>query len=112
MKYGSPCAIKWPSGIKACPSHSPGSLFPHPLLSNAQPRRVLRQAKALYPDLIVIVVTGYGDIRNAVNMMKLGAADYIQKPFLKEELILRIEKAIEQRQWRWQSRAAKEETNG
>ena len=73
---------------------------------------VLRQAKALYPDLIVMVSTGYGDLRNAVNMMKLGAADYIQKPFLKDELIVRIEKAIEQRQWRWQSRAAKEETNG
>ena len=69
---------------------------------------VLRQAKALYPDLIVMVATGYGDLRNAVNMMKLGAADYIQKPFLKDELIVRIEKAIEQRQWRWQSRAAKE----
>ena len=73
---------------------------------------LLRQSKALYPDLIVIVATGYGDIRNAVNMMKLGAADYIQKPFLKDELIVRIEKAIEERKWRWQSRAAKEETAG
>ncbi|MBI4458955.1 MAG: sigma-54-dependent Fis family transcriptional regulator, partial [Acidobacteria bacterium] len=64
---------------------------------------VLCQAKGLYPDLIVIVITGYGDVRNAVNMMKLGAADYIQKPFLKEELLLRIGKALEERRWRWQS---------
>ncbi|MBI1955468.1 MAG: sigma-54-dependent Fis family transcriptional regulator, partial [Acidobacteria bacterium] len=67
--------------------------------------KILCQAKELYPDLIVIVVTGYGDVRNAVNMMKLGATDYIQKPFLKEELLLRIEKALEERRWRWQSRS-------
>jgi DNA-binding NtrC family response regulator len=66
---------------------------------------VLRQAKALYPDLIVIVATGYGDLRNAVNMMKLGASDYIQKPFVKDELVVRIRKALEERKWRYQSRA-------
>ena len=70
---------------------------------------VLRQAKALYPDLIVIVITGYGDIRNAVNTMKLGATDYIQKPFVKDEVILRVQKALEERKWRWQSRTLREE---
>jgi DNA-binding NtrC family response regulator len=66
---------------------------------------VLRQARSLYPDLIVIVATGYGDIRNAVNMMKLGASDYIQKPFVKDELVVRIQKALDERKWRYQSRA-------
>ncbi len=66
---------------------------------------LLRQAKALYPDLIVIVATGYGDIGNAVNMMKLGACDYIQKPFLKDELLVRVQRALEERKWRYQSRA-------
>jgi DNA-binding NtrC family response regulator len=73
---------------------------------------VLRQAKALYPDLIVIVATGFGDIRNAVNMMKLGASDYIQKPFVKDELIVRIRKALDERKWRWQSRTRDEELPG
>jgi len=71
---------------------------------------VLRQAKALYPDLIVMVATGYGDIRNAVNMMKLGASDYIQKPFVKDELVVRIQRALEERKWRYQSRAWEGET--
>ena len=73
---------------------------------------VLRQAKALYPDLIVIVATGFGDLRNAVNMMKLGASDYIQKPFVKDELIVRIRKALDERKWRWQSRTRDEELPG
>jgi DNA-binding NtrC family response regulator len=66
---------------------------------------VLRRAKSLYPDLIVIVATGFADIRNAVNMIKLGASDYIQKPFLKDELIVRIQRALEERKLRYQSRA-------
>ena len=71
---------------------------------------VVCQAVALYPDLIVIVITGYGDVGNAVKVMKLGAGDYIQKPFLKEELVLRLRKALEERRLRWQSRALKEYT--
>ncbi len=69
---------------------------------------ILRQARSLYSDLIVIVVTGYGDLTNAVQMMKLGATDYIQKPFLKEELVLRLEKALEERRLRWQNLALKD----
>ena len=71
---------------------------------------ILCQAKSLYPDLIVMIVTGYGDIRNAVKMMKLGAADYVQKPFLKEELVLRLRKALEERKLRWQSRTWENES--
>ena len=71
--------------------------------------KVLCQSKLLYPDLIVIVITGYGDVSNAVNMMKLGATDYVQKPFLKEELILRLRKALQERQLRWQNRTLEQQ---
>lgn len=70
---------------------------------------VVCQARALYPDLIIIVVTGYGDVGNAVKVMKLGASDYIQKPFLKDELVVRLRKAIEERRLRWESRALKQQ---
>ena len=72
--------------------------------------KVITEAKAIYPDLIVMVITGHADISSAVRLMKLGAADYIQKPFLKDELILRLKKAIEDRRLRWDSRALEEKT--
>jgi DNA-binding NtrC family response regulator len=59
--------------------------------------------------LIVIVATGYGDIRIAVELMKLGASDYIQKPFLKDELVVRIRRALDERKLRYQSRAWEDE---
>ncbi|OFV92754.1 MAG: hypothetical protein A3F68_06665 [Acidobacteria bacterium RIFCSPLOWO2_12_FULL_54_10] len=74
-------------------------------LPGADGEEILSQARQLYPDLIVIVVTGFGDVRNAVNMMKLGATDYLQKPFLKDELVLRIKKALDERRWRWKTRS-------
>lgn len=74
-------------------------------LPGADGEDILSQARQLYPDLIVIVFTGFGDVRNAVKMMKLGATDYLQKPFLKEELVLRIKKALDERRLHWKSRS-------
>ncbi|RLF44017.1 MAG: two-component system response regulator, partial [Thermoplasmata archaeon] len=47
---------------------------------------VLRQARQRGVQSKFIIVTGYGEIETAVETMKLGAADYIQKPFEAEEL--------------------------
>lgn len=54
--------------------------------------RIVRQDK---PGVYVIVMTGYSTVNNAVQAMKLGAFDYLAKPFTDDELILAVEKAIE-----------------
>lgn len=46
-------------------------------------------------DCIVIVITGYGTVETAVRAMKNGAYDFLTKPFLKEELQIVIQKALE-----------------
>lgn len=66
------------------------------------------QARALYPDLIIIAVTGYADVGSAVKVMKLGATDYIQKPFMRDELLLRLQKSVEERRLRWETRELKQ----
>jgi two-component system response regulator PilR (NtrC family) len=58
---------------------------------------VLRAAKELSPNTVVLVVTAYASTDTAVQAMKLGAYDYITKPFKLEEIRLTIEKALERK---------------
>jgi DNA-binding NtrC family response regulator len=57
---------------------------------------VLRAVKKFTPATPVIVLTGYATIGSAVEVMKLGAFDYLTKPFEPDELLLTIHKALEQ----------------
>ena len=47
---------------------------------------VLRRVKESWPDILVIVITGYASVSSAVEVMKMGAFDYLPKPFTPEEL--------------------------
>ncbi|MEI6633082.1 MAG: sigma-54 dependent transcriptional regulator [Chlamydiota bacterium] len=58
---------------------------------------LLEEMKKIDKDLIVIMLTAYGDIKSAVRTMSMGAWDYITKPFDNEELIVTIRKALEGR---------------
>ena len=49
------------------------------------------------PDLPVIVISAHGEVKDAVEAMKLGAYDYLVKPFDPEELVLRLRKAVSER---------------
>jgi two-component system response regulator HydG len=58
---------------------------------------VLRATKDAQPMTEVIVMTAYGTIESAVDAMRLGAFDYIQKPFTEQELLVKVAKAIDNR---------------
>ena len=58
---------------------------------------VLRAAKDVSQLTEVIVMTAYGTIESAVEAMRFGAHDYLQKPFTEQELLLKVQKAVEQR---------------
>ena len=55
---------------------------------------VLKRVKETYPDTIVILITAYGSIESAVQAMKMGANDYLLKPFRPDQLALVMEKTI------------------
>ena len=61
---------------------------------------VLKTTKALHPTTAVILMTAFGSVSTAVEAMKVGAFDYVQKPFEIEEMELKIEKALELRRMR------------
>jgi two-component system, NtrC family, response regulator HydG len=58
---------------------------------------LLRTVKEAQPMTEVIVMTAYGTIESAVEAMRLGAYDYIQKPFTEQELLVKIGRALERR---------------
>src|SRR4029077_933612 len=58
---------------------------------------VIEAAVARYPDIVAIVVTGYGTVKNAVEAIKRGAWDFVSKPFQIDELTHALEAALEQR---------------
>jgi len=57
---------------------------------------VLRESQRVRPDMPVIVITGFGTIQNAVEAMKLGAVDYIVKPFTADALEAAVAKHLQE----------------
>lgn len=61
---------------------------------------VCKSVKHVRPDIDVVIVTGYASVETAVECMKHGASDYIQKPFTEDELLAFVRKALIRRQER------------
>src|SRR5215475_5667367 len=63
-------------------------------------RAVLEAALQRYPDIIAIIITGFGTVKDAVNAIKQGAADFVTKPFQFDALLHVLNSALEQRRLR------------
>jgi len=57
--------------------------------------RVLRDIKRAKPSLPVVMITGYASVQSSVQAMKLGAADYIEKPFTPDQLLKAVDSALD-----------------
>ena len=65
---------------------------------------ILEEAISLFPETIVIVMTGFGNIQSAVEAIRRGAYDYLPKPFQLAELVMRVEKGIEEQKLKSENR--------
>lgn len=63
-------------------------------LGDKDGKDVLQEIKSINPLTIVIIITGYSDIKTAVDVIKLGAYDYITKPLIPDEVLNVISKAL------------------
>lgn len=86
------------SGEEAMQKYS-GQTFDLTLLDLLMPGmdgiEVLKAIKKFHPQAVIIIITAYASIESAIEAMKVGAFDYIQKPFKHEELLLTIARALE-----------------
>jgi DNA-binding NtrC family response regulator len=66
-------------------------------LPGAPGQTVLQEALSIFPETIVIIMTGFGNIQTAVDAIRKGAYDYLPKPFQLDELVMRVEKSLQER---------------
>lgn len=72
---------------------------------------VLRRIKAGQPELPVIMITAFASVDTAVEAMKLGASDYVSKPFNEDQILIVLAKALEQRRILAENRRLKQEVS-
>ena len=70
---------------------------------------VLKKIRENYPETIVVMITGYATVDTAVTSMKLGAFDYVAKPFTADELSVVVERAFEHKRLITENRYLREE---
>lgn len=81
-------------GLALIESISPDLVMTDFRLGDITGTELLTAIKAKRPNVPVLIITGYSDIKVAVNVMKLGAYDYITKPLFPDEILVTVKKAI------------------
>ena len=70
---------------------------------------VLKELKKLDPSIVIIIITAYASLESAISAMKMGAFDYVQKPFKHDELLLTVKRALERRKLQEENLRLKDE---
>jgi two-component system NtrC family response regulator len=98
------------AGYRAIPVSHPaqalvelkGSFFHLVLTDLSMPEmsgmQVLHEAKQISPETSVVIMTAYGTIENAVEAIKVGAADYLTKPFSTDQLLITVDRVLKSQQ--------------
>ncbi len=84
------------NGEEALEKHSPDNydlILLDLLMPGMNGIEVLKKIKKIDPQTVIIIITAYASVESAIAAMKIGAFDYIQKPFKHDELLLTIERA-------------------
>jgi two-component system response regulator HydG len=82
------------TGLSLLEEFSPDLVMTDFRLGDLDGGQILRKIKERFPDVPVLIITGYSDIKIAIDVMKQGAFDYITKPLFPDEILLTIKKAL------------------
>ena len=81
-------------------------------MPGASGMQVLGHVRALAPDVPVVVITAHGSVEAAVQAMRAGAHDFIQKPFSRDVLLITVERALTHRRLALENRALRRQSAG
>ena len=88
------------AALQLAASEHPDLLISDLRMSGMTGHQLQARLKAVTPELPVVIITAFGSIQTAIESMRLGAFDYITKPFSNDELTLVVERALEDRRLR------------
>jgi DNA-binding NtrC family response regulator len=98
-----------PAALAALAQRHPDLLIADMVLDGMPGLEVLCQAKQQDPALAVVMITAFGSIASAVEAMRLGAFSYLTKPFKSADLLLLVERALEDKHLRTEIRRLQHE---
>ncbi|MEK6739277.1 MAG: sigma-54 dependent transcriptional regulator [Planctomycetota bacterium] len=99
------------AGLELFHKKSPGVVILDLRLPEIDGMEILRQIKTANHEIPVIIITAHGEVRSAVEAVKLGAYDFLNKPFDNEEIVLTVKRAIEERAMRQEIHTLKAQLN-
>ncbi len=102
--YGTRSANSGAAALAMVRNEEPDLLISDLRMSGMNGHELQIELKRRAPNLPVIIITAFGSIQTAVESMKLGAFDYVTKPFGNDELLLVVSRALENRQLRQEVR--------
>lgn len=92
--YQSHAVSNGKAALEWCKNEKPDLVLCDFRLEDTTGASLLKELKALHPHVPVIIITGYSDIKSAVEVIKMGAYDYVTKPLFPDEIMLTIRKAL------------------
>ncbi|MBC8110615.1 MAG: sigma-54-dependent Fis family transcriptional regulator [Verrucomicrobia bacterium] len=92
--YQVEIAHKGKDGLRSLDTFQPDLILTDFRLGDIDGGELLLKIKEKHPQMPVIIITGYSDIKIAVNVMRQGAFDYITKPLFPDEILVTVKKAL------------------
>jgi two-component system NtrC family response regulator len=99
-------------GLRLADEHGPELVITDMKMPGMDGFQVLKEVKGRFPDSLVIIITAFGAIDAAVQAMKMGAYDYITKPFNRDALKLTVRKTLQMSDLSAENRRLKDDLNG
>lgn len=96
--YATLTASDGAAGLKAFEQYAPALVITDIRMPGLSGLDLLSRIKAANPDSAVVLITAFGTVNDAVEAMKLGAADYVLKPLNADELKVSVHRALERQQ--------------
>ncbi len=98
--YETATANDGPSALQAYPRGKFDLVITDLMMPRMKGTELIRRLKEIDPEVLILVITAFGSIDSAVEAIRAGAFHYLTKPFRSEELLIHVQRALEQRQLR------------